>query len=431
MKMKAVSSIESIPANNTTSASPVKVAMHVLSVVRTDYRVMREATALMEAGFDVSIVDAEEDHTRPLEEDIHNIHVKHIMQRSWLIPSPRHFKIWFLIKYMRMIISATLRLMQIRADIYHAHDANALPACFLAAWFRHKPLIFDAHELPLDEPAITRWPRLYKLATRALASILSNCSGIIATSPPTVQAIEKLYHVSSVTLVRNVPIYRNVPESDRLRKHLDLGPEVCIALYQGYLQDDRGLDRLVRAAEFLKPNTLIVMMGKAMPSTQAHLKALIASKGVAERVKILPPVPYAELLDWTASADIGLAILPLDFSLAVQMMLPNKFFEYLMAGLPVLASPLRAIAEIIEANDVGQVLNSLEPIDVAESINALLADKEGLARMHRNALIAAQQEFHWEKERTRLLGLYRDILGMRNEEALSSRTQSPEGDGLV
>jgi len=90
-----------------------------------------------------------------------------------------------------------------------------------------------------------------------------------------------------------------------------------------------------------------------------------------------------------------------------------------MAGLPVLASPLRAIAEIIEVNDVGQVLNSLEPIDVAESINALLADKEGLARMRRNALIAAQQEFHWEKERTRLLGLYRDILGMRNEEAIS------------
>ena len=129
-----------------------------------------------------------------------------------------------------------------------------------------------------------------------------------------------------MTLVRNVPIYRDVPESDRLRKHLGLGPEGRIALYQGYLQDDRGLDRVVRAAEFLKPGTLIVMMGKAMPSTQAHLKALIASKGVAERVKILPPVPYAELLDWTASADIGLAILPLDFSLAVQMMLPNKFF---------------------------------------------------------------------------------------------------------
>ncbi len=375
MKMKAVSYIESISANNITSASPVKVAMHVLSVVRTDYRVMREATALMEAGFDVSIVDTEEDYTRPLDEDIDNIHMKHIMQRSWLIPSPRYFKIWFFIKYTRLILSATIRLMQIPADIYHAHDANALPACFLAAWLRHKPLIFDAHELPLDEPAITRWPRLHKLATWALASILSYCSGIIATSPPTAQEIEKLYHVSSVTLVRNVPIYRHVPESDRLRKHLGLGAEGRIALYQGYLQDDRGLDRLVRAAEFLKPNTVLVMMGKAMPSTQAHLKALIASKGL--------------------------------------------FFEYLMAGLPVLASPLRAIAEIIEANDVGQVLNSLEPIDVAESINAVLADRDGLARMRRNALIAAQQEFHWEKERTRLLGLYLDILGMRNEEAIS------------
>ena len=70
------------------------------------------------------------------------------------------------------------------------------------------------------------------------------------------------------------------------------------------------------------------------------------------------------------------------------------------------------------------MLNSLEPIDVAESINAVLADRDGLARMRRNALIAAQQEFHWEKERTRLLGLYLDILGMRNEEVYHEQTNT-------
>src|SRR5207253_1284978 len=163
---------------------------------------------------DVSIVDVEAERMLPTEEDIQGVHAKHILRPSWFVPT--HFKPWFLVKAMHMIISSAIRLAQARADIYHAHDAHALPACYIAA-----------------------------------------C----------------------------------------LHQYLGLEPEVRIALYQGYLQPDRGLDRLVHAAEFLEPNTIIVMMGKAVPTTQAHLEALIASKRVADRVKIIPAVPYAELLD--------------------------------------------------------------------------------------------------------------------------------------
>jgi glycosyltransferase involved in cell wall biosynthesis len=382
--------------------------MHVQKEFRTDFRVIREATALIEAGFDVSIVDVETEQTLSTEEDIYGVHAKHIIRPSWFVPT--RFKPWFLVKAVHMILTGAIRLMQVPSDIYHAHDEKALPACYIAARLRRKPLIFDAHELPLEEPGITRWRRLSWLAARVLAKMIPYCAGVIATSPPTAREIEKLYHAPSVTLVRNTPVYREVSKGDRLRQHLGLGPQTRIALYQGYIQDDRGLDKLVLAGKFLDPNTVIVMMGKAVPTTQARLEVLITKEGVTDRVKIIPAVPYKELLDWTASANIGLAILPLDYSLAVRMMLPNKFFEYLMAGLPVLASPLYAISDIINTYDVGRVLPSLTPEDIGAAISALLADGDACARMHRNALVAAQREFNWEKEKGQLIGLYQKVL---------------------
>jgi glycosyltransferase involved in cell wall biosynthesis len=240
--------------------------------------------------------------------------------------------------------------------------------------------------------------------------MVHRCAGIITVSPPIAEELRALYRAREVTVVRNVPVYQTVPRSQRLREHLGLGPEVRLALYQGNIQPDRGLDRLVRAARFLAPDIVLVLMGKAIEPTRSQLEELIASEDVAGRVKLLPAVPYDELLDWTASADLGLTIFPPDYSLSIRYTLPNKLFEYLMAGLPVLSSQLDAIAEVLQAYEVGRVAPSLDPRDLAAAINALFADPVALERMRHNALRAARQEFHWEKEQQRLVDLYRRIL---------------------
>src|SRR5215467_4767724 len=282
--------------NPETIHHPTKVCMHVLEITRTDFRVMREATALVEAGFSVSIVDVESERSRPVEEDIHHVCVKHIIKPTWFAPT--RFKPWFLVKLVQMIILATIQLLRTQADIYHAHDVIALPACYIAARLRRKPLIFDAHELPLSEPNIIRWRRLSALSRRVLAYMVPRRAGVITTSPFYAQEIRRSYDCPEITLVRNFPAFRAVPKSDRLRQHLGLGPQVRIALYQGYLQPDRSLDLLIRSARFLEQDILIVMMGKGEKETLSELETLIASEEVAERVKILPSVPYKDLLDW-------------------------------------------------------------------------------------------------------------------------------------
>jgi len=408
--VKIAPHIDASVAQDVAAAQPlVKVCMHVVGTARADVRAMRAATALAEAGFEVTIVDVESEPFRLIEEDISGVHMKHLLIPDW--HTSKKFEPWFFMNAMRTLILSIFRLVQSQADVYQANELTALPATYMAARLRHKPLIFEIYDLqfPVPETSIGFWHRLAGLLTRFHAIALPRCAGVIATSPLHAQEIRKHFHVPGVTLIRNVPRYQTVVKSDRLRQHLGLSPQVRIALYQGNLQPDRGLDKLVLAAAHLEQNIVIVIKGAGKGSTQAELEALIASTGVADRVRIMPPVPLAEYLDWTASADIGLIVHPPGYSLNVRTLLPNKLFEYLMAGLPVLSSTLDAVAEVIKVYDVGQVMSSLAPVDVAAAINALLANDEALTRMHRNALRAAT-ELCWENECQTLIDLYQEIV---------------------
>lgn len=389
---------------------PVKVCMHILQPARTSVRVLRAATALVRAGMAVSIVDFESGNVCSRTEESGGISTSHVVVPAWSVPT--RFKPWFLVKSAHMVIQRTRALLRSDADVYHAHDAPALFACYLAACIRRKPLVFEAYELPWSEPYFSEnvYRRVLRAAlVRCLSVMIPRCAGVITVSPPLARELRRRYGGKEAVLVRNIPEYRTPISSNRLRHHLGLHDSTRIALFQGNLQPDRALDVLVHAARFLAPDIVIVLLGAGR--SQAALETLIAQEGVGDRVKIIPPVPQAELLDWTASADIGLAIYPEGYSDNVRMFLPHKLFEYIMAGLPVLASPKDAIVEIIREYGVGRIVTSLDPADWGPAISAMLADEETLRAMRRHALEAAQRELRWDIESQQLVALYGRILG--------------------
>jgi glycosyltransferase involved in cell wall biosynthesis len=385
--------------------------MHLLDSVRTDVRAQRASTALAAEGCAVSLIDLEPRESKREGAIPPGIAVTHILVPGTFVAT--RFKRWALIRAIVLFLRCTVQLLRMPADVYHALDLPALPACYVAARLRRKSLVFESYELPLQtlapgERGLAR-RMLDAIVGRLLPLMIRRCAAVIAVSPPIVEVIRQRYGHPNVRLIRNVPVYREVARSDRLRAHLGLGSETRIALYQGYVQADRGLDRLVLAAAALASDTMIAIMGKAVPSTQAELEALIERTGVSDRVRLLPPVPYAELLDWTASADIGLIVYPPGYAPNVAMMLPNKLFEYLMAGVPVLASDLVSVTEVITTYDVGRVLSSPEPAAIAEAITSMLADRGALARMRINALEASRRVFSWDREREELVQLYWQI----------------------
>lgn len=396
-----------IANSSTDRLRPTRICMHVLGTGRQTVHVMREASALVTAGYDVTVVDIERDATRPSQEDIQGIHFRHVIMPSRFVRS--RFKPWFVFKVALAILRGALMVLRTPADVYHAHDDNTLPACSLTATLRRKRLIFDAHELPLTQRNVMRWPPLNALGRWALRRIVPRCAGVLTVSPPIVEEIHRRYGGRRATLVRNIPPYAAPTSSNRLRERLGVDPQTRIALYQGGLQSNRSLDILVRAGKYLGPDERIVLMGPG--PLFSTLEALALREGVADRVKLLPPVPYEELLEWTASADVGLIVFDSDYSLSIHYCLPNKLFEYLMAGVPILASPLPAVAEVIARYEVGAIAPSIAPEVVARSISALLADDAGRARMRQHALAASQRELSWEVEQEHLLTLYQEAVG--------------------
>jgi glycosyltransferase involved in cell wall biosynthesis len=398
--------VASTAEDSSISASRHKVCIHVLREGRSDFRLLRGATTLVEAGFSVTVVDVETERTCPIGEDLGGLRMEHIIVPAW--HNSRRFEPWFFIVAVKTFIFSILRLIRMRADIYHACELTALPACFIVSSLLRKPLVFEIYDLqfPVPGTGVAFWRRV---GAHLYDVLLPRCAAVIVTSPLHAREISNRYYVPAMTVVRNIPKYQAVQKTDRLKQYLGLSPHTRIALYQGYIQSGRGLERLVREASYLEPDIVIIMMGKAMGTTQTELEALIASEGVANRVKIVPAVPHEELLDWTASADIGLIVHVPDFSLNIQTLLPNKLFEYLIAGLPVVTSDIGAVVDIVNSYDVGQVVTSVEPGAIGAAINALLADPNTLASMRRNALDAAQHEFNWEKESSELIRLFSEI----------------------
>jgi glycosyltransferase involved in cell wall biosynthesis len=384
--------------------------MHVLGKFSGDVRARRAAAALHQAGMQVTVIDVGSE--LPVPADMQDgIHVRHMPVHTSF--GATRFQRQVLLRALWMFLRSSFYLLRAQADCYHALDLPALPACYIAALVRRKPLIFDSYELPLStlSPAeMSRGRRILQgLLAPVLKYIIPRCAAVIVVSPPIAEEMRRRYPGANIALVRNIPPFQAVSKSARLHQELGLNSQDRIALYQGHLQPDRELDRLVRAAKYLEPGIKLVMMGKGTPQVLSQLQALIATEGVTERVFILPPVPYDELLSWTASADIGLLVYPPDHILNVRLCLPNQLFEFLMAGLPVLASQLDAVADILNTHQVGRLVTALEPEHLGACINTFLADGQQLAKMSQNALRVAQELFHWEKEQQHLLQLYNGI----------------------
>jgi glycosyltransferase involved in cell wall biosynthesis len=379
--------------------------------LRTDVRARRVAATLADAGYVVSIIDFESDRRLPDTETLNNITVTHMKMPSLFVPA--RFKPWFLVKLTWMFVRAARQLLRMPADIYHASDLKALLPTYIAARLRRKPLIFESYELPLVEPKVRRWRRLHALAVRMIRLLIKRCDAVIVVSPPIVREVHHQYGGPMPTLLRNMPTYQPPLASNRLRERLGLPATTRIALYQGNISENRSLDVLVRAARYLPDNLVIILMGNG-PSTE-RLAALIAHEEVGERVRLVPAVSYSELLAWTASADLGLIIYPPNSSPNVRYCLPNKLFEYLMAGLPVLDSPLDAVNDILETYGVGASVGTLDPEVVGRTIGQLLGDTQRLAEMRQRALAASAGDLRWEIEQTRLVSLYQSVVGANDD----------------
>lgn len=380
-------------------------------------RIIQEAQALTGAGYQVRILTrAAGTATVPPGETAGGIPVERVITRG---NDPRFRPLYPLVGVDRgsnaaalwgvltgrstFTLRATPQAIAHRADIYHAHDLNNLPAAYLAARTVGARLVYDAHELFAE--MANRWVRLKRDSWRRLeARLLPQCDLALTVNDFIAQEMAARYQVPPPLVVLNCPDpppgFDPAAPHDRIRAALDLPAATRIVLYQGWIAEGRGLENLVRAAAVLPPSVVIVFMGYG--EYQATLAELARAAGVADRVRFVPAVAQADLLSWCASADVGIIpYQPVDLNNVYSS--PNKLFDFIHARVPLVASDLPFLRQVIVGHALGTVATLDSPPAYAAAIQTVLAPPKAA---YRPALDAAATIYTWQAQATKLLSAY-------------------------
>ena len=302
------------------------------------------------------------------------------------------------------------------AAILHAHDLSALPAAVAAQRRRPAPLIYDSHEIFVEAGLHARRPAYAKRAMRRMERRLAaTADALITVSDELAAVLGPALDARRVIVVRNCAPRWTVPSPrpDRLRQALGLAAGTPLVLYHGALVPGRGLAEL--AAAMGQPGleqAHLVYLGWG--TSEPEVAALVAAPATAGRLHRLPPVPPDELLPWVASADVVAVTIQPD-TLNHRLSTPNKLWEALAAGVPVLASDFPAMRHIVlddPAGPLGAVCDPTDPRAIAAALAGLLAlppaERDALrARCHQ----AATERWNWETEFAVLLREYGELTG--------------------
>jgi glycosyltransferase involved in cell wall biosynthesis len=371
-----------------------------------DSRVEKEARTLVAAGYRVTVV-ADAAPGLPAREQRDGVDVRRVARRLGRVPVVR-----FVIHQLRL--ARALRAP--RPDILHAHDSNALIPVAGAARSLGAPFVYDAHDLWLGRPRRER-SRLYFALNQLLYGLVERlliplAAATLTVSEPIARHLRRRYRLVRVHLVPNYPEPGRPGQRKELRALVgggSIGTRGAVVLYLGGLMAGRGLEQLVDAIGMTRSAELVLLGDGPLAS---NLLRRAAASGAADRVHLLAPVAPEEVTAYAASADIGVSpIVP--SSLNYRYSLPNKLFQYMAAGIPVIASDLPQVREVVEGAGCGLVVDTTRPAEIATAIDRLAGDPDGGRAMGRRGRQAVEARYNWSNAAAALLHAYAGLKGHR------------------
>jgi glycosyltransferase involved in cell wall biosynthesis len=369
-----------------------RVIVSVSNDLVTDNRVKRTCTVFSELGFEVLLVGRLRKKSLPLE--YHNI-------------KTHRFRLIFdkgALFYAELNIRLFLFLIFKKVDVLYSNDLDTLSANFFATWFKPKSrLIYDTHELFTEVPELenrrfakSTWLNIEKF-------IFPKINNVITVN----ESIAKIYeakYAKSILVVRNVPEkYEN--QISFSKSKIGLPEDKFILIIQGSgLNVDRGVEEAVLSMQFIE-NALLVIVGSGDVIPIA--KEIVSQKRLDDKVKFFDKRPYLEMMQLTSNANIGLS-LDKPLSDNYKFSLPNKLFDYIQAGIPILSSELIELKKIITKYEIGCFVKTVSPEEIAKNINFLIANPEILDVYKTNCIRAAENE-NWGFEKMKLVRFIEDL----------------------
>ena len=368
-----------------------RVYMTASSDLATDNRVHRTCSVLQDLGYQIHLVGRKKKNSPVMPQRTYRVRRLELrFEKGLLFYAALNLRLFFILLFEKY-------------DFLFANDLDTLPAAFLASRLKRKPLLYDSHELFTEVPELVTRPKVQKVWV-VLEKIMVPRIGEIITVNQSIAAIfEQKYHIKS-NVVRNVPMRHEKIEAHP-KAFLGLTDAQTMLIIQGSgLNVQRGIEEAVMAMALI-PRAVLFLVGDG--DVIAHVKKLVVQLQLQEQIRFIGRVPYNELLKYTAAADLGLALdkpLSLNYALA----LPNKVFDYIQAGTPIVASALIEIETLINRHNCGVILPEVTPQVIAQKINDLIEHPERIAAYKNNCLKAAQVE-NWETDKQVLMEVVRRV----------------------
>jgi glycosyltransferase involved in cell wall biosynthesis len=294
------------------------------------------------------------------------------------------------------------KLLFKKADLLYANDLDTLLPNFLVSRIKNIPLIYDSHELFCEVPEFinSRFKRNVWLALEGW--IVPKLKVCITVNESIAGFFEKKYSVK-FNAVRNISdSVNNFTPKTKPELNLPAGKKIIILQGAG-INIDRGAEELIDAMAFVENAVLLIIGGG---DVWPLLKHKITTQNLTDKIILINKIPKSELAHYTHNSDLGLSI-DKNTNLNYFYSLPNKIFDYINAGVPILASRLPEIENIIRTYNVGDFINDHNPENMAVKLNEMLKSPQ-LLEYKRNT-VRAKSELNWASEKLKLIALIKEV----------------------
>jgi len=365
-----------------------KAIVSVINDLVTDQRVDKTACVLTDLGFEVLMVGRHKtDSPRMPERKYETFRMRLLWEKGPIFYAEYNIRLFFL-------------LLSRPANVLVSNDLDTLLPNFLVHKLKRIPIVFDSHEYFTQTPELVNRPKVQKVWKWIEKTIVPRVKDCITVNSSIAKLFEEEYH-KQFKIVRNIPRQnKNFEIPDR--KNLGLPLDKKIVLLQGSgINVQRGAEEAVLAMQFID-NALLLIVGGG--DVLPVLKKMVIELSLQNEVMFVPRQTPEKLAGYTANADIGLTI-DKDTNINYRFSLPNKLFDYIYAGVPVLATPLVELKRIIEQYQIGTFIENHDPKHIAATIEAMLSDEKRMAFYKENTIKAAA-ELNWENEKQTLIEIF-------------------------
>ncbi len=377
------------------------INLHIYpSPLTNETRMFKEAKSLTHLSLvnEVHIIGYTENDL-PAEEKLND---KIFIHRLLLKSKKQKTKFLRYLSFVEFFFKALFRVPVYKANIINCHSLHVLPIGVFLKIFTRSKLIYDAHEL---ETEVTGSKGIVRYVIKVIESIcMPFVDELIVVSDAIGNWYQKKYNIKNYTAIYNVP-YQDLssPDDDKsnsiFRNLFNLSENDVLFIYQGVLTKARGVDEIVKTFLDAPKHLHIVFMGNG-PLKDTIMEVSQTHSNIHYHSLVKPE----DVLTFTRSADVGIHIIK-NTCLNHYYCLPNKIFEYFMAGIPFVVSNFPEMGKIVRNTDGGWLIEPNSK-SLLEAINKITIDE--LKEKKRN-IVNAKPNYGWEKEEVKYVALYNRI----------------------